>query len=167
MRDKKRAEEVIRTLEGGGFFAECPCCDERVSLRECSLFYLDDFNDEAREIYGQYLEDLKARRLDLRERRQHISKSSQIQAQATNVGFILERLAPSLSSFGFECGDCRSLFDPIDYVIFEGLCRGGRVSRIIFADIKTGGGRLSSRQREIRALVQQKKVEFDVYEAKR
>jgi predicted Holliday junction resolvase-like endonuclease len=59
------------------------------------------------------------------------------------------------------------LFDPIDYVIFEGLCQRGIVSRIIFADIKTGSGSLSRRQREIRDLVNSKKVEFDTYEAKR
>jgi len=43
----------------------------------------------------------------------------------------------------------------------------GPVSRIIFADIKTGGGSLSRRQREIRDLANSKKVEFDKYEGQR
>ena len=59
--------------------------------------------------------------------------------------------------------NCRSLFDPIDYVIFEGLTERGRVSKILFTDVKTGAAKLSEKQKEIRSLVQAKKVEFDVY----
>jgi predicted Holliday junction resolvase-like endonuclease len=159
-------KEIIRTLEDSGFYAECPCCAEPILLRDCDLFYLDDFNEKGREIYEFYRKEVEQRRIELRERRQHISESSEIQARATNIGFILERLAPSLSTFRFDCSDCRSLFDPIDYVIFEGLCQKGLVSRIIFADIKTGSATLSRKQREIRNLVNSKKVEFDTYEAK-
>jgi predicted Holliday junction resolvase-like endonuclease len=166
MNDARFAKEIIRTLEDGGFYAECPCCEEPIPLRDCDLFYMDDFSNKGQEMYDRYQEELQQRRSDLRERRKHISESSEIQARATNVGFILERLAPSLSSFRFECSDCRSLFDPIDYIIFEGLCQKGLVSKIIFADIKTGNAALSSKQREIRNLVNSKKIEFDTYEAK-
>lgn len=166
MNDGRLAKEIIRTLEDEGFYAECPCCDEPVLLRDCELFYLDDFSEKGQEIYEEYREQMRDRRSELRERRKHISQSSEVGARATNIGFILERLAPSLSTFGHECSDCRSLFDPIDYVIFEGLCQKGLVSRIIFADIKTGNASLSRKQRGIRDLINQKKVEFDTYGAK-
>ena len=167
MNDGQLAKEIIRTLEDGDFYAECLCCEEPVRLRDCELFYMDDFSEKGQEIYEQYKLELQQRRTELRQRRQHFSKSSEIQAKATNIGFILERLAPSLSTFRYECSDCRSLFDPIDYVIFEGLCQKGVVSRIIFADVKTGNASLSRRQREIRDLIKNKKVEFGTYEAKR
>lgn len=167
MNDAQFAKKIIRTLEDGGFYAECPCCEEPVLLRNCGLFYLNDFSEKGQEIYDHYQEELQARRVELRGRRKHISVSSEVQARATNIGFILERLAPSLSTFRFDCSDCRSLFDPIDYIIFEGLCQKSLVSRIIFADIKTGNAALSPKQREIRSLVSSKKVEFDTYEAKR
>jgi predicted Holliday junction resolvase-like endonuclease len=167
MNDARLAKEIIRTLEDEGFYAECPCCEEPVLLSGCDLFYLDDFSEKGQEIYEQYRSELDQRNNQLCERRTHISHSSEVGAFATNIGLILERLAPSLSTFRHECSDCRSVFDPIDYVIFEGLCQKGIVSRIIFADIKTGGGSLSRRQREIRDLVNTKKVEFDTYEAKR
>lgn len=167
MNDSRLAKEIIRTLEDGGFYAECPCCDEAVGLRDCELFYMDDFSDDGQEIYERYKLELQQRRAELRERRRGFSRSSQAQAKATNIGFILERLAPSLRTFRYECSDCRSLFDPIDYVIFEGLREKGVVSRIIFADVKTGNASLSRRQREIRDLIKDKKVEFDMYKVKR
>jgi predicted Holliday junction resolvase-like endonuclease len=166
MNDARFGKGIIRTLEDGGFYAECPCCEEPVLLRDCDLFYLDDFSEKGQDIFDLYREELQQRRTDLRERRKHISESFEIQARATNIGFILERLAPSLSTFRFECSDCRSLFDPIDYIIFEGLCQKNLVSKIIFADIKTGNAALSPKQREIRNLVNTKKVEFETYEAK-
>jgi predicted Holliday junction resolvase-like endonuclease len=166
MKDARFAKEIIRTLEDGGFYAECPCCEETILLGDCDLFYLDDFSEKGQETYELYQEELHQRRSDLRERRKHISESSEVQARATNIGFIIERLAPSLSTFRFECGDCRSLFDPIDYVIFEGLRLRGVVSRIVFADIKTGNASLSRKQRDIRDLVNRKRVEFDTYEVR-
>jgi len=166
MNDGQLAKEIIRTLKDDGFYAECVCCEETVLLRDCDLFYLDDFSEKGREIFERYWSELDERKSELFKRRRHISQSSEVGAFATNTGLILERLAPSLSTFRHECSDCRSLFDPIDYVIFEGLCQKGVVSRIIFADIKTGSGSLSRRQREIRDLVNNKKVEFDTYEAK-
>lgn len=84
-------------------------------------------------------------------------------ARAVNIGFILERIAPAFTHFPFEHNDCRSLFDPIDYVIFEGLNKKGVVNKIIFTDIKTGAARLNPHQKEIKSLIQNKKVEFKTY----
>ena len=132
-------------------------------LRDAGLFYLDDFSSEAADRYRQLLEDVKERREALNELRKNIPLKSQKGAEAVNIGFILERIAPSMESFAFDHNDCRPLFDPIDYVIFEGLSRKGLVERIIFADIKTGKAKLQKNQKEIKELVERKKVDFDTY----
>ncbi len=163
MNAKSTAKQFIDTLEREGFYAECPCCGEPVLLQHCGLFYLDEFTDEAKARYEEYLEELRQSKADYQERKAQISQTSETQARETNMGFILERLAPALDSFRFERNDCRSLFYPIDYVIFEGLSARGRVSKILFTDVKTGAARLSAKQKEIRSLVQAKKVQFDVY----
>jgi predicted Holliday junction resolvase-like endonuclease len=43
-----------------------------------------------------------------------------------------------MRDFSFDRNDCRSLFDPIDYIIFEGLSKKNSVSKILFTEIKTG-----------------------------
>lgn len=163
MKTKSKAKEIIRILENGGFYAECPCCNEPVLLKSCGLFYLDEFTQEARELYEQAQEDLKKKAVKLKDQRRAISRTSEIGAKAVNLGFILERLAPSLGAFRFERNDCRSLFDPIDYLIFEGLSTKGAVGRIFFVDIKTGGSRLQVNQKQIKALVESKKIAFLKY----
>lgn len=159
----KDAKDIIRTLEENRFYAVCPCCEETILLKDTGLFYLDDFSSQAEELYKERLSELKEQEKALRERRKSIPRSSEIRATAVNIGFILERIAPSMKEFRFDRNDCRSLFDPIDYVIFEGLSKGGSVTKILFADIKTGGGRLTGKQREIRDLVEAKKVTWDTY----
>jgi len=159
----KDAKEVIRTLEENQFYAECPCCGEPILLKDAGLFYLDDFSPEAEELYKQHLEGLREQEKDVRERRKKISHGSEIGSTAVNIGFILERIAPCMKDFCFERNDCRSLFDPIDYLIFEGLTSKGSVSKILFVDIKTGKAPLTKKQREIRDLVEDKKVTWDIY----
>jgi predicted Holliday junction resolvase-like endonuclease len=162
-KESRKAREIIRTLQEKGFYAECPCCGEPVRLRDCGLFYLDEFTPEAEEIYNQLKADLAERKEEIKKRTKQISTRSQIGAKAVNIGFILERLAPSMSAFRFARNDCRSLFDPIDYVIFEGLSEKGAVTNIVFADIKTGAATLQPHQREIRSLVQACKVQLETY----
>src|ERR1700737_1923459 len=162
-KESRKAREVIRTLQDKGFYAECPCCGEPVRLRDCGLFYLDEFTTEAEEIYNQLKDDLAERKKEIKKCKEQISTRSELGAKAVNLGFILERLAPSMSAFRFARNDCRSLFDPIDYVIFEGLSEKGAVNNIVFADIKTGAAGLKPRQREIRSLVQTSKAHLETY----
>lgn len=157
------AKEIIHTLEENRFYMECPCCGEPILLKNAGLFYLNDFSPEAEELYKQRLDGLKEQERQIRERRKEISRGSKVKSTAVNIGFILERIAPCMKDFCFEKNDCRSLFDPIDYVIFEGLTRKGNVNKILFVDIKTGKASLTSKQREIRDVVKDKKVIWDTY----
>ena len=109
------------------------------------------------------LQDQKERRSKLKERKLNIPIKSEVGAKAVNMGFLLERLAPTLDDFTFNKNDCRSMFDPIDYVIFEGLNKKQRVDKIVFVDIKTGGARLTPKQRKIKQVVDEKNVKFKTY----
>jgi predicted Holliday junction resolvase-like endonuclease len=162
--DIKEAKEIIDSLTSGNFYCECPCgCGEEIKLKDADLFYLDNFSKSGKEAQKTLLEDLKQQRIDLKEREKNMTKRPQLTAKAVNIGFILERIAPAFDHFPFEHNDCRSLFDPIDYVIFEGLNKSGTVSKIIFTDIKTGAARLKNNQKEIKSLIENKKVDFKIY----
>ena len=163
MATKKEIQAIISSLNNKKFHASCPECYGEFKLQDAGLFHLDDFTPEAEEVYKDMQEALKERRADLKDRKEKIPKKSEVGAKAVNLGFVLERIAPTLDGFTFDRNDCRSMFDPIDYVIFEGLNTKGKVGKIILVDIKTGGARLSSKQKKIKGLVEDKKVEFKVY----
>lgn len=167
MTDESKAKEFIRALENDGFYAECPACEETTKLKECSLFYLNSFPNDARDVFEGLKLKQRERADELACRRKSISATSELGAQAVNIGLVLERLAPCMDSFRFDRGDCRSLFDPIDYLIFEGLSTRGKVSKIIFMEIKTGGASLKPVQKQVRSLVRSKKVSLAVYKRER
>ena len=160
---RQDAKKIIKELIDNNYYIVCPCCSEPVKAKDAGLFFLDDFSKEGRQTHDQMVQDIKDREAELRETAASISVRSQNTAKAVNIGFISEHIAPTLKDFMFEPGDCRSLFDPIDYVIFEGLSKKGRVDRIIFTDIKTGNAKLKSNQKVIKELVEKKKVKFDMY----
>lgn len=166
MANESKVKQFIGTLENDGFYAECPACEENVKLKECGLFYLNSFSDNAREAFDRLKHEQRSRADELTARRKSICITSEIGAQSVNMGLILERLAPCMASFRFERSDCRSLFDPIDYLIFEGLSTKGVVSKILFMEIKTGGASLKPSQKQIRSLVQSKKVSLAIYKRK-
>jgi predicted Holliday junction resolvase-like endonuclease len=163
---KKQANEIIQSLTKGHFYAECPCCREQISLDEAGLFYLNDFTPEAKDLYQVKLDECKERDKELKALRKAMGQSSKVGAKAVNIGKMLERVAPCMSAFPFDRNDCRSLFDPIDYLVFEGLSDGGSVSRIVFTDIKTGNARLIAKQKRIRDLVEGRKVFWETYQRK-
>lgn len=164
MNRKSKANDIIQVLEKRGFYAECPACEETIKLKDCGLFYLDEFTEDAKNVYEGLKQEQSERATELAARLKRISTSSEVGAQAVNTGLILERLAPCMGTFRFDRNDCRSLFDPIDYLIFEGLSEKGAVSRVLFMEVKTGGASLKPTQRQIRSLVQSKRVSMSVYE---
>jgi predicted Holliday junction resolvase-like endonuclease len=161
--DAADARKLISELVGARVSAECPCCGERVALKDAGLFYLDEFTPAAEKLFRERQAEIRERALELKAREVSIGKVSKTVAKSTNIGFILERLAPALKAFRFLRNDCRALFDPLDYVIFEGLSLKRMVSKILFVDIKTGAARLKARQKEIKTVVDAKRLNWHVY----
>ncbi len=80
-------------------------------------------------------------------------------SQAVTMGKVHEQLIPYLPDFPYNPKDVRFLGSPIDLVVFEGLAEG-RVERIVFVEVKTGGAGLTSRERWVRDVVQAREVEW-------
>lgn len=53
---------------------------------------------------------------------------------AVNLGKIIEEVAPALPTFPYLSADCRSLLDPIDYMVFEGLAESNQLNNIHFPE---------------------------------
>jgi predicted Holliday junction resolvase-like endonuclease len=160
----RRPDTIAQLQADARIYGRCPTCDGDFPLRRALLFYADaPLPDAARTRLEARRADLRARVIALRERRRRASEGATQKAIDVNVGMILERVAPVCDGFGNVPRDCRPLFDPIDYVAFNGLALHGEVKSITFLDVKTGGGALTPRQRHIRAAIEAGKVEWQQY----
>jgi len=105
-------------------------------------------------------------------------KESAASSRSIVRGIISEQLAPFLPGFEFFPGDCRFLGQPVDYIVFAGMCNerdgtgedseaeqnNGNDVEIIFIDVKTGNAQLSRIQRLIRNAVQAGRVSFETFQ---
>jgi predicted Holliday junction resolvase-like endonuclease len=76
---------------------------------------------------------------------------------AVTAGKVHEQLVPYLPEFGFNPKDARFLGSPVDLVIFDGLA-AGNVRRVVFLEVKTGGAPLTTRERQVRDVIDAREV---------
>lgn len=84
---------------------------------------------------------------------------SKQKSEQVRLGQISEQLVPFLDNFAHDPKKLRALFSPIDYVCFED-------ERITFIEVKSGDSQLSQKQKNIKKLIEEKEVYFEVYRIK-
>lgn len=154
--------DLIRQLKRDrSLFAECPSCNETFRLADSELFPASgDWPAEALAILQRKRQEIRERRAELKALKARMTSGAQRTSEAVNLGKIVEKIAPSFPAFEFDRGDCRSLLEPIDYVIFQGLARRGRVEALHFVDVKSGKASLTKGQKQIRDQVKAGRVTF-------
>ena len=157
-----KPKQIIEKLQD--YQSQCPYCDSKLNLSEVELFDDKNFGTNSLQYYEQELKKVQK----TKERLEGYVKNNfdwlVKNTSSTNFGFIMERIVLTFDSFNYNHNDCRPLFDPIDYIIFEGLTEKGYVENITFVDIKTGNARLKDGQKQIKQTILDKNVKFRTYE---
>jgi len=131
----RRADTITQLQADARIYARCPTCDEDFPLKRALLFYADaPIPEVAQERLDTRRADLRARVTALGERRRRASEGATQKAIDVNVGMILERVAPVCEGFGSARHACRPLFDPIDYVVFDGMNASSGATRAVLFD---------------------------------
>ena len=73
------------------------------------------------------------------------------------VGKVTEHMTPWIPDFPYNPKDARFLGSPVDLVIFDGLAAGD-VKRVVFLEVKTGGSPLTTRERQVRDVIDAREV---------
>lgn len=81
-------------------------------------------------------------------------------SKAVTLGKVTEQFIPYFPNFHYNPKDARFLGSPIDLLVFDGLDEGA-LRKIVLIEVKTGGSNLSTRERQIRDVVQAGKVTWE------
>ncbi len=150
--DLKRA----RTL-----YAECPSCTGQFRLSEATLIDgLGPMPPDIKTLCDEKFDEYKERMDKLRARRISATEGAEKKAIEVGIGKVVEKIVPNWKAFSFEPPDCRPLFEPIDYVVFDGMTKRQEVESIVFMDIRTGKSRLNKNERLIRDAVEDGRVRY-------
>lgn len=141
---KASKELIVELQKDKRFMGTCPRCNEEIRLSDAVLFAVDaEPPEDALAAIEAIRRRIKERKEELAKDRERMTKRAQGTAHAVNLGKIIEKIVPSFSSFTYDPGDCRALFEPIDYLIFSGLRKSGMVDALFFVDVKSGNARLA------------------------
>jgi len=144
-------------------YGVCPCCDDVFRMSEVRIFsgkkppkdWLSDFKKRSQE--------LEKRMREFEQEKKKISKKAIEQSASTRVGQLLEKFAHYIPQVEHNPVDMVPIFQPIDYISFDGWADNKEVSEISFIEIKTGKSRLTDIQKSIRDAVDDKRVIWKDY----
>lgn len=147
-----------------GLYAECPSCGGEFRVRDAELFdaTASALPTAALRHISERREDMARQRRELETMRKLSRSRPEQGARSVSIGKVVEKIAPSLPGFPVSPRDCRSLFEPIDYIVFNGLSVRGEVDSLTFVDVKSGNADLNAHQRQIKRLVECGEVRFTV-----
>lgn len=141
-----RAEDQI-----AGF---CPVCHELFRLSEVELFYAPDRKKD-------FLAELRKKSRELNDRIDEEREDAIKRSRSTLMGKLFETVRPFLPEFNHHPGDLRSIWNPVDFVSFNGLALNRTVDSITFIEVKTGRSTLSGVERSIQEAVENGKISFE------
>ena len=107
-------------------------------------------NFELMEMYNKAMTDLQFSEA------KHSATLSQQQSKSVRLGQITEQVLPFRKDFAYSYKELVPMFRPIDFLHFG-------EDKITFIEVKMGTSQLSQKQKNIRRLIQENKVEFVEY----
>jgi predicted Holliday junction resolvase-like endonuclease len=112
---------------------------------------------EEKQKYNFLLDEFEeTRKKLLKETEKNAKIVSQRKSSEVRTGQISEQLMPILQDFPYDAKKLRGIFSPIDYVYFGD-------DEIILLEFKSGESKLSTKQKNIKRLVEENKVTFKTF----
>lgn len=153
---------LILMLQKSRLYARCIHCNQEFKLSAALLFNgRGSFPAPAEERRQELETDLTENFADLVRRKEKAQTLSENATVAIGIGKIIEKVLPAHKDFSMISADCRFLAEPIDMIVFNGVSQN-KVDSITFMDIKTGGSKLNTHQKQIRDAIEDKKVKWKV-----
>lgn len=84
-------------------------------------------------------------------------------SKAVLGGQMAEQVAPFLPDFPCNPADVRFVGKPVDFIAFPGAAEDKPVREVVLIEVKTGGSKLSEREKQIKDAVEHGRVRYVEY----
>lgn len=166
MNTRKKLITELRSCEK--LMAECPACAGEFAVSKAVIFDPStEFPDEAEkavavkeESISEKAQQIKDDRAALKKKKDTGTKNAEKKAMEVNLGLTAEKIVTSWDAFPHDPADCCPLFEPVDYIAFDGMFTMANLQKIAFIEIKTGNSQLTKGQRLILDAVQNKRIKL-------
>ena len=178
--------EIIKLITSTrGFQIKCPNCGEFSDVKQANLFDIREeyppkiknfiiaiINNQKRismkaerkiKKLNSELKILNKEKVLIKSKIKSKPKRVKTITRHINIGQIIEKILPGSRNFKFEQKDCRALFDPIDYIAFNGLTKSNKIDFITLIEIKSGDATLQRNQKNIKSQIENGKIKYLEY----
>lgn len=141
----------------------CPGCGEIYRLSELKIFYRG-------KVKHTWLDNLRAKEQKVERMEEKLEEErEQIKAEAQEKGRkqlpkLLRKCLPVICAHGYYPQDVKALFDPIDFVVFDGMNLKQKVKQVVLFDGPPADKRREKIQTYIKAAI--KKGNYDWHTVK-
>ncbi len=115
----------------------CPCCGEIVRVSDLHLQYRDEAPKTWLDEYESKLRELDVKSEEFDEQKSRIRKEAIARGRRRVIDTVNMCINDSISCLGFDPYDIKSLFSPIDFVVFNGMNHGKELDDIVFLGTKS------------------------------
>jgi predicted Holliday junction resolvase-like endonuclease len=148
------SETVISVIRSNDQMAGyCPSCRDIFRLSEVELFYIPDRKRD-------FLSKIRKKESDLAQRVMDERNDAIKRSRSALMGSLVETVRPFLPGFKHHPSDLRGIWDPVDYISFNGLATRD-VESITFLEVKTGRSNLNGIERSIQQAIDRGRVTFE------
>src|SRR3989344_4412526 len=88
------------------------------------------------------------------------------QSRAVLSGQFSEQIAPYMPDFPYKPTEARFIGKPVDFIVFKGMDEK-KIEEVVFVEVKSGQGKLSSVEKSLKETIQGKKVSWSAYKLSR
>lgn len=150
---------LINELKSSNLYAECTHCGGEFKLSDAILFdgLIRVFPDDAENKRKEMREEMKERESELKKRKIYADIGAEKKAIEVGIGKIIEKIIPAYKMFKIPISDCRPLFEPVDFVVFNGMSEL-KIDSVTFLEIKTGSSKVVGHEKMVRDAINDKKV---------
>ncbi len=140
-------------------FGLCPCCGELFRLSDCRIY----LRTRPKKDWMDILEAKNGRLDRVEEKIDGMEGALRDEARAIGRRMAhraIRKIDRVFAPRRLNADDAKVLFHPVDYVVFNGLCNSGDISRILFLDRETKTPKGRRLQRSIEKVLDTAKYEW-------
>lgn len=142
-------------------FGLCPLCGGIFRLSDTKISYRRKFPIDWYDKLLAEGEKIDENERTLEEELKDIRKKATERARRVLLPKLLRKVDPLFTSLGYFPQDVKAIFDPIDFVIFDGMNRAEEVKRIVFMDQQTENRGQRIIQKSIEKTIEKERYEWE------
>ncbi len=130
-------EQLLEFLkEQRHIFGSCPSCQEVFRLSEVRVSYKAAYKHDWLDLLEAKIEGQQAKEERFEQKRAELRQKHIDFERRTRLPKLLNAAVPMFAKRKVFPQDVKTLFDPIDFVVFDGMNNGGLVKRVLLLDNK-------------------------------